>query len=120
MIINWIKNPKKLFRMYYFKEYKKNNINDKNLLLYISFKKRNYVIIVINFIILIMSYLFLTPFSFIFKNSQLDFLLSGICTLLLLEIYSFFSTLIITSMRYLGIYLLNESLYNMSLFFIIY
>ncbi len=120
IIINSIKNPKKLFRMYYFNKDSKNNLNDETLLLYISFKRGNYVIIIINFIILIISYLFLTPFSFIFKNSQLDFILSGVFTVILLEIYSFFSTLIITSMRYLGIYLSNETFYNMSLFFIVY
>jgi hypothetical protein len=121
-IINLIKNPKKLLRTYFFKsELKIKNKNYNNsILLYISFKRGNYVVIIINFLILILSYLFLTPFSFVFKNNQLDLILSGIFTLLLLEIYSFFSTLIITSMRYLGIYLLNDTLYNMSLFFIIY
>ncbi len=121
-IINLIKNPKKLLRIYYFKSQLK--LKSKNyhnsILLYISFKRGNYIVIILNFIILILSYLFLTPFSFVFKNSQMDFILSGTFTLLLLEIYSFFSTFIISSMRYLGIYLLNETLYNMSLFFIIY
>ena len=84
---------------------KNNKLLSKIKCLYITF-------FIVNFILIIFFCLFLIGFNIINKNSEIDFLIPSIITFILLQLISFFISIIIALIMFLGTKINNKKMIN--------
>ena len=84
---------------------KNNKLLSKIKCLYITF-------FIVNFILIIFFCLFLIGFNIINKNSEIDFLIPSIITFILLQLISFFISIIIALIMFLGTKIDNKKMIN--------
>ena len=78
--------------------------NDKKFLIFFS------IMLLLN----VFFFIYITSLCFVFKNTQSEWFCVSIITILLIQIFPFFSCLIYTSMRFLGLKLKIELFYKLS------
>ena len=84
---------------------KNNKLLSKIKCLYITF-------FIVNFILIIFFCLFLIGFNIINKNSEIDFLIPSIITFILLQLISFFISIIIALIMFFGTKINNKKMIN--------
>ena len=93
--------------------------NDINITINILMKKiriKYYIFIFINYLMMIPFFIYIANFSAVYISGYIDFIGAGIWTFILLQIYPFISSLLISILRYYGLKKYNNSCYKLSQF----
>ena len=75
-----------------------------------------YIFIFINYLMMIPFFIYIANFSAVYISGYIDFIGAGIWTFILLQIYPFISSLLISILRYYGLKKYNNSCYKLSQF----
>ena len=77
-------------------------------------KIKYYIFIFINFVLMVIFFIYLTNFSAVYTGGILDFIGAGILTFILLQVIPFISSLILSLLRFYGLKNSNDILYSIS------
>ena len=91
-----------------------NEINKNVVDLMKKIKIKYYIFIFLNFALMVIFFIYLTNFSAVYTGGILDFIGAGILTFILLQIFPFVSSLILSLLRFYGLKNTNGTLYSLS------
>ena len=103
---------KKIYNTFFLKGF--DNINNKANNMIKKIKIKYYVFIFINFIMMVMFFIYITNYCGVYVGGIFDFIGAGIWTFILLQIFPFISSFIISFLRYRGLKKVNKLIYKIS------
>ena len=103
---------KKMYKLFLLKGLNEINKNSKAIISNLRIKY--YIYMVINFILVIIFYIYVTNFSAVYISGVFDYVGAGIWTFILLQIFPFFSSLVLSILRYYGLKKSNNTIYRIS------
>ena len=103
---------KKMYKLFLLKGLNEINKNSKAIISKLRIKY--YIYMVINFILVIIFYIYVTNFSAVYISGVFDYVGAGIWTFILLQIFPFFSSLVLSILRYYGLKKSNNTIYRIS------
>ena len=103
---------KKMYKLFALKGF--NEINKNIRVIMAKIRLKYYIYILINFSLAITFYIYLTNFCSIYIGGIFDYIGAGIWTFIMLELFPFLSSLILSILRYYGIKKSNNTIYKIS------
>ena len=94
-----------------------NEINKNVVDLMKKIKIKYYVFIFINFALMVVFFIYLANFASVYTGGILDFIGAGLITFILIQIFPFVSSLLLSLLRFYGLKNTNGALYSMSQIF---
>ena len=103
---------KKMYKLFSLKGF--NEINKNIRVIMSKIRLKYYIYIFINFVLAITIYIYLTNFCSIYIDGIFDYIGAGIWTFIMLELFPFFSSFVLSILRYYGLKKNNNTIYRIS------
>ena len=79
----------------------------------------NLIFLIVNFVLMILFWIFLSLFCYVYINSIIDWIFGSFITWILIQIFPFFGVLIVTCLRFMGLKFGSECSFKISICFTI-